>query len=150
MRNGVVESSAECVFETAAAARGEPTIHRCTPEEALKGWRQPVIAVLTGSSCLRFLPGRPTLRLLRGLAGVPSSGLSWSAPSSLCPVTERSKQNLTHDTDMNTAARAPRFAHISFENKELKMASLKRFPLQVFIYNELSLLPPSLSPSLGD
>lgn len=57
------------------------------------GRHQPLIAGLTGSSCLRFLPGRPTLRLLRGLAGVPSSGLSWSAPSSLCTVIEGQNHN---------------------------------------------------------
>ena len=57
-----------------------------------KAWREAIIAVLTGSSCLRFLPGWPTLRLLRGLAGVPSSRLSWSAPSSLWTIIETPHQ----------------------------------------------------------
>lgn len=68
----------------------------CCSVWRVKGWRQPVITVLTGSSCLRFLPGRPTLRLLRGLAGVPSSGLSGSAPSSLCPIIERPHKHLAN------------------------------------------------------
>lgn len=59
------------------------TDEKYTEKNKKNSQRRAIITALTGSSCLRFLPGRPTLRLLWGLAGVASSALSWSAPSSL-------------------------------------------------------------------
>ena len=93
-----VPGSSACMFnisfqtKTGGRCIGEWIINHSAAVWSIKGRRQPVITVLTGSSCLRFLPGRPTLRLVRGLAGVPSSGPSWSAPSSLWPIIERKHQ----------------------------------------------------------
>ncbi len=102
MKQSVPGNSACSIFSglTWECCIGERIINHSAAVWSIKARRQPVITVLTGSSCLRFLPGRPTLRLVRGLAGVPSSGLSWSAPSSLWPKTERPHQKVSQLNDL--------------------------------------------------